>query len=89
MPTVSRMNRAFKLYRQIKSEQSRLRERFGRLRGIAVSDNEHAKKWQALEWPREVIEAYLENRSPNYAFHPHLHAKGVQEMNESFSGWRD
>lgn len=91
-----RIKRAFRLYKQLRSEMSSCIERRQRGRhGIACNNPEdiHSVRYRLASWRAEVIEAYMEDRAPNYYHHPDMMSRGgsnwVQAMSNKFKGWRD
>jgi len=94
MPTVKRIQKAFRLYVKIIDRQKCYESlRAKGHNGIAVEKDEHALRWQVLDWRREVIESYIYDKSPNYYYHSLYWKKGCSEwaekMNKEFKGWRD
>lgn len=69
MKTIKKMQRAFKLYKKLKSRQQFfVNTRREGINGIAGSKDEYAVKWQAIEFRVHFLECYLSGQNINWYF---------------------
>lgn len=78
--SVEKYQRIFKLYKKVTEIQENAIAQRGR-RGIAVHTDFWSKKWQDVEMRREIMEAFLEDRNPNWAHARYLSLEERKKRN--------
>ena len=75
----------FLLYKKVISQMNFYKNMRESLHGIAVGNDEYAKKWQGLNMRRELLEAKLEGRNPNWYHAYYLPIEEMERRNKSYN----
>lgn len=74
----------FKLYKKVKAELDHYVNMRGSRFGIGVSTDDYAVKWQGKQMRLEILEAFLEGRTPNWYFAYYLNNEERDRRNQSY-----
>ena len=84
MITVEKMRRAYKIHKKLSERASYYENQRPQGRGgIAVCDDEYAKKWQGIEFRIHFLDCYLMGDSVNWFFARWLTNEEAKKRN----GW--
>ena len=74
----------FKLYKKVNAELEHYVNMRGSSFGISVRKDEYALKWQGKQMRLEILEAFLEGRTPNWYFAYYLNNEERDRRNQSY-----
>ena len=74
----------FKLYKKVKAELDHYINMRGSSFGVGVGKDEYAVKWQGKQMRLEILEAFLEGRTPNWYFAYYLNNEERDRRNQSY-----
>ena len=74
----------FKLYKKVKAESEHYINMRGSSFGVGIEQDEYAVKWQGKQMRLEILEAFLEGRTPNWHFAYYLNNKEIDRRNQSY-----
>jgi hypothetical protein len=78
----------FKLYNKVKAELDHYVSMRGSRFGIAAAKDEYAIKWRGKRMRLEILEAFLEGRSPNWYLAYYLNNEEMDRRNQSYCAQR-
>ena len=81
---VVRRSRLFKLYRELNLSMEKIEKARGDEFGIAVKNDAFALEWQQTRMRLEILEAFLENRNPDWTNARYLSIAEALKRNSSY-----